>query len=342
MTLANAIQSGIFFCSDGSNFSYVAFCLADGLNQLGIPIFSNISGSHYSTPFCFKAELDPVLLKNSYCAVMGIEGMCDQYPLTVKPLTSIHNRTVAICMHDNIANFGLKNDIPLFCTHENALRQFSGIRLPIGFGLSQQMLDAAQNVQPFEARQKYVLDCFHPSLNQDIRACLELALVPNLSKYLPVQKRNTECHSDHMALLNDTAFCLAYGGQFFLDLSKSPCFMSLDIFKDFFNYVTYKENSVIMRWDSWRFWESLVSGCVTIHLDFDHYGFLLPVMPTNWKHYIGINLANIKQDVERIMDEWDRMPEIAWNGRLWALEHYSPISVARRFLQTVQGLEGQA
>lgn len=62
-------------------------------------------------------------------------------------------------------------------------------------------------------------------------------------------------------------------------------------------------------------------------------------MPENWKHYVGIDLATIKQDVERIMDEWEKMEEIAANGRLWALEHYSPLAVARRFLQTVDHLE---
>lgn len=88
--------------------------------------------------------------------------------------------------------------------------------------------------------------------------------------------------------------------------------------------------------------ESLISGCVTIHLDFDRYGFQLPVMPQNWRHYIGIDLANVKQDVERIMDEWNRMGEISLNGRMWSLEHYSPVAVAKRFLQTIQSLENQA
>ncbi len=74
-------------------------------------------------------------------------------------------------------------------------------------------------------------------------------------------------------------------------------------------------------------------GCLTLQLDFDKYGFELPVMPENWVHYVGLSLDNLKEDVERIFDERDRLPEIARKGRLWALQHYTPRPVATRFLR---------
>ena len=55
---------------------------------------------------------------------------------------------------------------------------------------------------------------------------------------------------------------------------------------------------IVEWWDSWRFWESLAAGCVTFHVDFDKYGVQLPVMPENWRHYIGIDLDNMQDTVE--------------------------------------------
>jgi hypothetical protein len=59
---------------------------------------------------------------------------------------------------------------------------------------------------------------------------------------------------------------------------------------------------------------------------------------SNWLSHIclcladGLNLEDIKGDVERLIDKRDKIPEITENGRTWALENYSPLATARRFL----------
>jgi len=90
---------------------------------------------------------------------------------------------------------------------------------------------------------------------------------------------------------------------------------------------------VITRWDSWRFWESLSAGCLTLHLDFEKYGFQLPEMPEAWKHYIPIDLADPVGSVDRMMEVESRWEEIANTGRLWAIANYGPEAVAHRLLQ---------
>lgn len=56
-------------------------------------------------------------------------------------------------------------------------------------------------------------------------------------------------------------------------------------------------------------------------------------MPTNWKHYIGLDLANLEDDVERILSlSEDDLKEISENGRNWAWEYYSPVAVTERIL----------
>lgn len=93
----------------------------------------------------------------------------------------------------------------------------------------------------------------------------------------------------------------------------------------------------IAQWDSWRFWESLAAGCVAFHVDFDKYGFELPVMPRNWEHYIGIDLDNVQDSIDRIAAEPWILETIASQGRNWALTHYSPLAVALRFMEKVSG-----
>jgi hypothetical protein len=138
--------------------------------------------------------------------------------------------------------------------------------------------------------------------------------------------------------LKNNRFCVAYGGNF--NCTNLVNVASGDYIENE-NIVSggIKPKPTIFRWDSWRFWESLAAGCVTIHLDFEQCSFLLPVQPINWKHYVGIDLSNPKLTAERILDEPELMAEIAKNGHDWALEHYSPLPVACRFLDIALGEE---
>lgn len=91
-----------------------------------------------------------------------------------------------------------------------------------------------------------------------------------------------------------------------------------------------------VQWDSFRFWEALAAGCVAFNVDLERYGVVLPVMPENWKHYIGINLNNVDADIERLKTEPDCMERIAAEGREWALKYYAPKAAAERFLKEIR------
>ncbi len=91
----------------------------------------------------------------------------------------------------------------------------------------------------------------------------------------------------------------------------------------------------IIQWDSYRFWETLALGSVPMHVDLDKYGVELPVMPVNWKHYMGVDLNNIGQTVERIIEEKELIYKIAKDGNEWCMTNYSPEASAKRFLKTI-------
>jgi hypothetical protein len=90
-----------------------------------------------------------------------------------------------------------------------------------------------------------------------------------------------------------------------------------------------------VQWDSFRFWEALSAGCVAFNLDLEHYGVEIPVMPTNWVHYVGVDFNRVDKIIQRLSDEPDALERIGKAGRLWALENYSPTAMARRFLRLI-------
>lgn len=90
----------------------------------------------------------------------------------------------------------------------------------------------------------------------------------------------------------------------------------------------------IIQWDSWRFWECLLAGSVAIHVDLEKYGVILPVMPINWRHYVGIDFDDLKFSINKFLRLTKfELQEIARAGRIWALKNYSPSSSALRFLE---------
>jgi len=89
----------------------------------------------------------------------------------------------------------------------------------------------------------------------------------------------------------------------------------------------------IVQWDSWRFWEALSAGCAAFNVDLERYGAVLPVMPRNWEHYIGVDMKQVESVIERIRTEPEILRRVAEQGRNWATEHYAPKPTAQRFLE---------
>ncbi|CAN5385370.1 hypothetical protein BH09BAC1_BH09BAC1_17450 [soil metagenome] len=92
----------------------------------------------------------------------------------------------------------------------------------------------------------------------------------------------------------------------------------------------------IIQYDSWRWWESLISNACPIFLDFEQCGFKLPVMPVAGKHYLDVDLTNIEKSACNILALTEaEIKLISQQGKEWALEHYSPVAVAKRFMDIV-------
>lgn len=144
-------------------------------------------------------------------------------------------------------------------------------------------------------------------------------------------------YSSYYERLGNSKACATFGG--FLQTSKSNSrnilFKILRRIDKSYNIFNYDR---ILQFDSWRFWESLASGCLTIHANFEKYGVVLPVMPISGKHYLGIDFSNLKKSKSDLL-KFDDYENIANNGREWVLNNYSPVKVAERLLNLLKGLE---
>ncbi len=333
-------DKGVYFLADSPSFSYVATCLADGLNQLGIPVFANCNYTEpLVTDFCFVQSADPQQRNQAACVVVDLQDT-RQYLHQIVRFEPPHPCTFLLCMQDEAGTFCADGMTAMLAAHENRFWRLQGVRIPIGFGLSSAMIRKTSGFDANKPRTDRILYNFRPSLNQHLRAALDLSLLPRLEKLLAVHREQTapgRWNDEYYRLLGSSLGCLAYGGTFGQDFSQNDYLMQNERFRTFMGCIDIQRDPVVLRWDSWRFWEALVSGCLAIQLDFNLYGFELPVMPVNWQHYVGLNLADLDLDLERMIDERVRLHEIAWNGRQWAIEHYSPVAVARRFVAVFEG-----
>lgn len=332
---------GVFFHSTGELFCYTATSLACGLREMGIPIFANLD---YCDPgvseFAFQKTAGGI---NPAMLIVDLREGTFNHDVPYQ-VSSPHPNTHILAVCDSADHLNYASPYPIHRGHTNRLISKSFQSFPMAFGVSEKLRDFSLSFQYPAERDVAAIRNFRPSGNQYLRLAMDMTLVPILEQSVPIDRRMTSPRNrwdtEHLKRLGSTLMCLAYGGNFSDDFSE---FWERELPPEdpryaFLTQKKYFQVPAIVRWDSWRFWESITMGCLTIHLDFDKYGFELPIMPENWKHYIGFSLDRLKEDYERLMDEWDRIPEIASAGREWALEHYTPRPVAERFL-TNAGVE---
>ncbi|MBF0227498.1 MAG: hypothetical protein HQK76_18790 [Desulfobacterales bacterium] len=334
MKLEEIQNKGVFFYHD-DNFilGYLSCCLAEGLYELGIPIHcnKNLNVSQY-TNFIFKRT--NISMHDAAVFIIDLSNFQTGGEMT-RP-SNLPKNTVAVTISDN-ATF-LRSEIPILIPHQNKFYvDRKSKNIPWAFGMTNKIInEGGKEFFNFNEREKIILRNFRATNNQSIRMAGDLAFIPYLEKFFKIDSHVEDMRFRDFHLFGDSHFlrlkkyigCAAYGGMFF-----EPFFSNVD------NYFgTFLKTPVIFRWDSWRFWESLACGCLTFALDFEKYGFILPVLPENFKHYIGLNFENPKECFDRLEAEWENIPKIAEEGRKWAIANYSPKASAQRFLKIIMNI----
>lgn len=307
----------------------------EGLLALGIPVKTNattlttrplsmplpntdLSAFHSEPLTGFSAYLVDISAQNSFIPFEGVE------PAPVGYITT-----------SDISVFcDVPEPHPVFVAHDSRHAIKPGRRSPIAFGLAQRLVDKTDQRTPFADRDTAIIHSFRPTLQQGVRALLDLTFVPAMERHVPIEHIDSPPGQYLQSLMSST-LCLCYGGDFYSPIMGSAWFEKNQPSVYAQHSFEHMENAAVLRWDSWRFWEALAAGSVAIHLDFEKYGFNLPVMPEPWVHYAPIDLADIKGSAETIWNRREEWPLIAEQGRAWAIAHYAPIPTANRVLQTL-------
>lgn len=332
--LRAAFKRAVYFHAVGGHLTHNSGCLAEGVQDLGIPIklsTARVTSRPISMPFQ-GVDLAPLVSQ----PFAGFDGYIVDITHTNQfaPFEGIgEGARLAYLNQSDATSFSrIPDEHLLFAAHENEFAVQHGRRIPIAFGLSKGLIAATQTQPAFAARRRAALRNFRATLNQSLRALLDLTYVPALKRAMPVAEEIVSAQAYLSALLN-TQICLAYGGDFYAPIGSNPWFAknnpklaAAHDFKDL------KAPAVVLRWDSFRLWESFAAGCLTVHLDFDKYGFALPVKPQAWVHYAPIDLDDIAGSVDALMAREKDWAAIAAAGRAWALEHYAPVPTAVRVL----------
>jgi len=239
---------------------------------------------------------------------------------------------------------------------------------PWAFGLTNRLINAFDHLAG-EPMQPTVAS--NSRCNHHVRQLINHRLIPALSsRYSPDTTTYAEnadygwlhqqTHGRHspryFQALNRSLFTNAFGGNFLVrgPLGRDPLSRikrtgrhwllqlhyrvrgSMD-YNTWCDFVTeHSQHFNVVQTDNWRWWESLLSRSVPLHLDAADHGWKLPEMPVNGQHYLGLRGWDFPTYVDQLLSisEPD-LAAIAQKGCRWALTHYGPKPSAQRLLNWV-------
>ena len=331
--IAKFFPRGVYILSPEGLLTHNAGCIMEGLIDLNVPVHTNatqITSRHVSMPMNSR-DLNEFVSephRNFSAYIVDIT-----HNNTFFPLDGIDDRPVAYLTTSDSSMFcDVPEEFLLFSTHANRFADKGGNRRPIAFGPTNWLLARTAAQPEYADRDGRILHNFRPTLSQGVRAMLDISFVPLLAARMQID-RTIYASKEYLGALMSASAVLTYGGDFYSPIMNSEWFAKnqKDV-HELHSFSRLDRDALILRWDSWRFWESLVAGCTTIHLDFEKYGFELPVQPEAWTHYLPVDLDNVSASADALWDRRAEWKNIAEAGRAWAIEHYAPKPTAKRVL----------
>ena len=330
--------------------------IIQGLEQLGIDVLTDldIDKQHGTSvtifpaytlvkPVRFRQSNDishgPLFVDVSNCP-MSDWGMVTE-AMAVRP-------TIVFNMEDNCTLIDYPPHWIVFSANQSKYAQKGGRQFPFSLGVSADLLSTI-NSNSLSQRPKNgkILRNFRPSWNQNVRDLLDLALVPQLSRYFDVDRSWGSNQDVYVDKMSSASAVLAYGGQLVFDFfepsieensSGQPLYQEVRKTK-FLNFNHFRGPVEVLRWDGYRYYEVCAFGCAPFHLDFEKYGFCLPTPPIAWKEYIPIDLEEVSFLPVRLVNEVKNNPDyfatIGSAARQWLLDNASPASLAKFVLTTI-------
>jgi hypothetical protein len=352
----------VYFCCapqgppEHAAYQHSIVCIAEGLAELGVEFagttdYWRVSADSHEHLIRSRSDLTP-----DDCSIVVVNETWTALGLPLPRWLFRRGRpyrTVYVDAADGIRTHSWSEPMRSFDvilrTHVN--RRFvypEGMR-PWAFGLSRRMLDAINGAAPESPRDECLL--FNFRVESPVRAAARKALRP-LETVLSFDERvdpitepppapldrlmweqsGRRHHPAYYERLAGTVACAAFGGWLLSPFPRDPSRPGA-LTRILRNLPVGPRR--VLQFDSWRLWESLAAGCATFHLDLEQYGALLPVMPENKTHYLGLDLDDPSIVIDLVCEAPERLVEIGRAGREWALANYAPLPTARRFLDAL-------
>ncbi len=359
-----------FFCvpyniPSNTCYQHCSVALAEGFLDLGISFFGNID-------YWFDIEKKEYLIKREpkgFQSNIHIYDFC--YFLENKD--SIHkvdygkinilidndDNMISACFNPVFSKFSF-----VLRSHYNTMFNYPSNVYPWAFGLTNRIINELHKTETKRTDDTILVNYRVP---QSIRARAVKELAPILNYKYKIYNKITNSlsqkeefseekssywaqtgrrhHHEYYELLNSVKFTFAFGGEEYLKpinyrSLKNKLHLKLNQFKLKvleLLHIDVGSCYLIYRFDSWRFWEAMLSNSIPIHMDFKVWSFVLPIMPENGVHYIGVKgyrFENAGIKILQLKDE--EIIEISKKGKKWALEYYAPIPTALRLLEMIK------
>lgn len=361
MTSERPVSSIYFYCRpyaspDKAGYQHAVVALGEGLKELGVSIYSNVPYWRMSTekdehlfnpvPGVNPSDCDAVVVSSPWFDYGG------ELPRELAA-AGRRARMIHIDQSDGLVTDSWKPGFRAFDvilkTHFNRKLAYPSNCRPWAFGLTGRMIRETEQALPFEQRRRAVLSNFRH--NHQLRRLVNRELIPRLRPALepdqstdslgeepsdPWQKlqwaqTGRRHYASYYRRLCESAACACFGGCFVTAWPRNPAAWLAQRLNALIADRGFRPHA-ISQFDSFRLWESLAAGCLMLHVDFEEYGILLPEMPVNGKHYLGVCLDNMSEAAAAITKQASTWAEVATAGREWALAHYGPRATAERFL----------
>lgn len=357
------LEKIFFYCCPSSSpdrqaYQHAIICLAEGLSLLSVPFYANQDYwrmSPQNEEYLFNCDPDvgpddcTIVIVDSEWVTSGRDLPGNLFHPSRRYITAYFE--IGDLIQSDQARFR-SFDLILRGSYNNKLFYHSNVH-PWAYGLSQRIIAETDRPSEYAARQNSLLINFrHNRHAHTVRRYVDKYFVPKISRVLSVDATTDDVavpptepyhymqwsqtgrrhYPQYYQRLRTAKAVATFGGFFTPSWPKNPGNLVSRMLKRFLNK-TRRKSSVIVQWDSWRFWEALSSGCATFHVNLSKYGCQLPVMPENGRHYFGIDFDDIGQTIDLLEANPNRLGEIATEGKKWALDNYAPKPVAERFLE---------
>jgi hypothetical protein len=354
-----------FYCAPAEGaaqvpYQHLAVCLAEGLSALGIACYGNVDYWPLDVERRrFLIRADPAVPPES-CELVVVS---DDWLITGRPVPEPIARRLrdACCVALDREDGARLHTLAPACrrfdlivrTHFNLATRYAPNFAPWAYGLSERVIAAAAVGDPPAARaQRLVANWRHTASPHSVRLAVERDVLPRLGAILPLDEAREPMDAppedpyerllwretgrrhwpQYYRRLAEARACAAFGGYFVTRWPRAKESLTSRVLKRLLAR-THLRSRLVSQWDSWRMWESFAASCATIHVDLERYGCVLPVMPENWVHYIGVDLDRPQAAIDRVRDDPSILARVGSAGHAWALQHYAPVPVARRLLR---------